>query len=249
MLALIDGDILVYRVGFAAQQKGPDGEPQALPKGIALARMRDTLTNIADKTRADASTIYLTASGKSNFRFALFPEYKANRKSPKPLLYDQLREYLVSTHGANVVEGQEADDQIGIDSQLNKDCIICSIDKDLDQIPGKHYNFVKDLHYEVTPEAGLKFFYQQLLQGDMTDNISGIYGIGPAKAVAALAKATTERHLFQVARSMYQKHYPEDWEKRLLLNGRLLKIRQVENELWDMPVLDETDEQPTNVPA
>jgi 5'-3' exonuclease len=248
-MLLIDGDILVYRVGFASQSKTPEGEIQVLPKGIAFARMRDSINVMKESLRNAASTVYLTSTDHSNFRYQLFPGYKGNRKAPKPLLYDDLRGYLTNDYGAKVIFGEEADDRIGIDSQENPDSIICSIDKDLDQLPGKHYNFVKGILYDVTPEAGLKFFYQQLLQGDTTDNISGIYGIGPKTAVAALAKAATERHLFQVTKGLYQKHYPEDWESRLLLNGRLLKIRQKVDELWDMPVLEETENEPVNVPA
>lgn len=247
-MILIDGDILVYRVGFAAQKKNPlTGEPEALPKGIACARMRDTVDGIINQFPAQETRVFLTSKDKSNFRYGLYPEYKGNRTQPKPLLYDTLRDFLLNK-GAEEVFGQEADDAIGIASK-EFDSIICSIDKDLDQIPGKHYNFVKGLQYDVTPDAGLKFFYLQLLQGDSTDNIPGLTGIGPKKAAAALARAATERHFFQTAKAMYQSEFKDDWETVLVRNGRLLKIRQVENELWDMPVLEEMDDQPENVPV
>jgi DNA polymerase-1 len=242
MLTLVDGDILVYRVGFAAQKKQPDGELEVLPERLACARMRDTYDGILAANPAKESRLYITSSDKSNFRNALYPLYKANRKAPKPLLYDVLRKYMVKSLKAIEVFGQEADDALGIEATKVPDSVICSIDKDLDQIPGKHYNFVKAIHYQVTPEEGLRFFYKQLLQGDLTDNIPGIPGIGPVKAEAALAKAVSERHLYMAARAMYQKHFLFDWEHHMRLNGRLLKIRQYEGELWDLPVLDETDE-------
>ncbi len=246
-LLLVDGDILVYRVGFACQKKGASGEEiQVLPEPLAKARMRDTYQSIVDANPGLQNKLYITSTDHSNYRYELYPQYKANRTADKPILYDILRRYMVEVLRAEEVFYQEADDTLGIAATTHPGSVVASIDKDLDQIPGLHYNFVKGFHYTVTPEEGIKFFYQQLLQGDMTDNIPGLFGIGPAKAVKALAKATTERHLFMAAKAMYQKHHPPNWEDYMRLNGRLLKIRQYEGELWDLLVLDETEEEPAS---
>lgn len=231
-IALIDSDILVYRVGFTTQDKSD---------GIALARLRETFGGILDSLGTRDYRSYLTATGKGNYRFAIYPEYKANRKDmEKPVHYELLRQTLLEDYGSTLVEGQEADDQIGIDNAKIEDSIIVSIDKDLNQLPGWHYNFVKGLKYKVTPEEGLKYFYHQLLMGDRTDNIPGLTGIGEKKAAKAISQAAAEEHLFQVARGMYKKEYPDTWESIMLRNGRLLKIRQKEDELWQFPVADET---------
>lgn len=232
MIALIDSDILVYRIGFTTQET---------TDGIALARLRETFGGILDSLGTRDYQSYLTATGKGNYRFAIYPEYKANRKDmEKPVHYDLLRQALLEDYGSILVEGQEADDQIGIDSQRTEDSIIVSIDKDLNQLPGWHYNFVKGLKYKVTPEEGLKYFYHQLLTGDRTDNIPGLTGIGEKKAAKALAQAAAEEHLFKVAREMYKKEHKDTWESIMLRNGRLLKIRQKEDELWEFPDVDVT---------
>jgi 5'-3' exonuclease len=67
-----------------------------------------------------------------------------------------------------------------------------SIDKDLLQVPGMHYNWVRDEKILVTPEVGLRKLYQQVLTGDGTDNIPGIYGIGDVKARKLIAACADE---------------------------------------------------------
>jgi DNA polymerase-1 len=231
-IALIDADILVYRVGFASEDQ---------PSGIALARLRETFGGILRSLDLQDYVAFLTSTDHSNFRYRIFPEYKANRKQPKPIHYDLLRAALEEDYGAKVIYGKEADDAIGIENAKREgDAVVVSIDKDLKQLPGKHYNFVKGLLFTVTPEEGLKYFYNQLLMGDRTDNIPGLTGIGEKKAAAALARAGVEEHMFQIAREMYKKEFPDTWESEMLRNGQLLKILQKDDELWAFPDVDVT---------
>lgn len=225
MKALIDGDILVYRIGYTTQ----DVE---LP--IACWRMDDAIRVILQALGADSYKIYLTSSDRSNYRFKLYDLYKANRKSEKPLWYNELRDHLCKQHDAEMVFEQEADDAMGI--AQGKDSCIVSIDKDLDQIAGLHYNFVKQELYEVTEEEGLRFFYFQLLRGDPADNIPGCPGIGPVKAERALKGAASEEQMYEVALRLYQDVYGDQAAHWLLIFARLLKIRQTSDEgLWLPP--------------
>jgi len=229
--ALIDADILVYRVGFTTQES---------PEWIASSRIDESIEGILLSLGTRDYSCYLTGNNKSNFRFTIYPDYKATRKAPKPLHYDFLRQYLSEAHKASTIDDQEADDQLGIDqvkaASEGLETAICSIDKDLDQIPGWHYNFVKELKYEVTPFMGLKKFYHQLLTGDLAcDNIPGLKGIGPKKADKALEGCLTEEDMFNACKKMYQSYYPDSWEKVMLRNGQLLKIRTREGEIWQLP--------------
>jgi 5'-3' exonuclease len=110
----------------------------------------------------------------------------------------------------------EADDYLGINQ--HESSIICSIDKDLLQVPGKHYNIVKKEFYEIDEETGFRNFYTQLLTGDTSDNIKGIAGIGPVKAKKALTGYFTEQGMFSVVREMYQN---DEW---MIMNGQCLWI-------------------------
>ena len=114
------------------------------------------IQDILADTGATSYSVYLTGSG--NFRRDIAPSYKANRPDERPTHWQAVREFLVTQHKAIICNGYEADDEMGI--QQDKEggtTVICSIDKDLLQIPGKHYNFVKKVFQEVTPDQGLKF--------------------------------------------------------------------------------------------
>jgi len=237
MIALIDGDILIYRVGFASQSKNDNGEYEAIPVEFACARMDTAIENIMKGTNASSYTVFLTSADKSNFRFALYEEYKANRTAPKPIWYQELRLHLSQRHNAVMVVGMEADDAMGM--AQNSNTIICSIDKDLDQIPGKHYDFVNDVMYDVSEEDGLRFFYLQLLMGDRVDNIPGIEGVGVKTAAAMLGDMfQSEAKYAEIARAAYAKKYGEDKGTALMsLYGKLLKIKRKEDEpLWEPPL-------------
>ncbi len=233
MKALIDGDICVYRVGFGAEDEA---------EGIACARMDESVNLILEAVHATGRSIYLTSGDKSNFRHTIFPDYKANRKAPKPKHYDLLRNHLVNTHAAELCYGQEADDMLGIEATRITEaeglakCVICSIDKDLDQIPGQHYNFVKGILYNINPYEGLLKFYTQLLMGDATDNIQGIPGIGPKKAATALLGCTSEGDMYKATLAAYRAVYGKEAMEKMLLFGQLLKIRTQQGELWQHPL-------------
>lgn len=233
MLALIDGDIVTYRVGFTTQED---------EFWIAKARVNETVEKILRDTSAKEYRIYLTTdSDPKAFRKMVYPEYKANRKAPRPKWYKEIRNFLQEEWGAIVVEVLEADDWLGIDQMFfygnsvrsqaamrtsTQDSIICSIDKDLHQIPGDHYNFVKEEFTVVDPFEGLRYFYVQLLAGDTADNIKGVLGIGPKKAEAILGNAETETDLFGRVRETYCN------DEEMLMNGRVLHIWQHEHDDW-----------------
>jgi 5'-3' exonuclease len=107
--------------------------------------------------------------------------------------------------------------------------VICSIDKDLLQIPGKHYNFVKKVFQEVTSDQGLKFLYMQSLIGDRSDNIIGVAGIGPVKAERALEELLPEEW-YDKCRELYSD------DERFHLNMKLLYIWQKPNDSWEPPI-------------
>lgn len=223
--ALIDGDILVYRVGFSTNE--PDEEK------FAVSRMGNFVDRLIRLEGIETYEGYLT--GKNNYRSEIATEqaYKGNRKDArKPVHYDSLREYLISKWGFTVVDGQEADDAMGIKAyELPEDssCIM-TIDKDLDMIRGWHYNFVKEDLYYVTEKEAIKNFYIQILTGDRVDNIPGIKGIGPVKAKKILENCTTEKSLFKAV----SEKYDHDIDK-LTERGRLLWIRRKEKQLWKPP--------------
>lgn len=247
MIALVDADIVVHRIGFTTEND---------PESIARVRCDDLLDRIILDTKSDEFRLFLSDSKENNFRYQIDSTYKANRISPKPKHYDFIKEHLILNWGAQISYNMEADDYLGIhQDQEYLRTTICSIDKDLMQIPGLHYNFVKESFHLVSPEEGLLSFYRSILTGDVADNIKGIYGIGPAKVAKILPKWTNEKEIVSRILQEYvalrkqqdgvlRGEVPCEAIKRIKKNGQLLKIKQTEEEeLWDSEWLNLTEEE------
>ncbi len=217
MYSIIDGDIVAYRVAAASEDTDED---------IARLRADKLVRDILYMTDAATHNIYI--SGSNNFRYKLYPEYKANRKDMvRPRHLEFLKQFLISEWKAIRAEGCEADDMLGVEVTRNPKAIVCSIDKDLLQLEGRHYNFVKNEWYDIDKLGGLRNFYEQLLKGDRSDNIPGIPGIGNVKAARFLEGCESEQQMFTTCQDLY-----ED-DQKLLLNGRLLWIWRTEGDIWN----------------
>ena len=155
------------------------------------------------------------------------PTYKANRTAPRPKHWEACRQFLVTHHKAKIVEGYEADDALGME-QRDNGTTICSIDKDMLQLPGRHYNFVRKEFYDVTPDQGLKSFYTQSLVGDTSDNIIGVPGIGPKKAAKLLDPLLPEEY-YEACKNQY------DSVERFHTNCKLLWIWRKPHDVWSPP--------------
>lgn len=233
--ALIDGDIVCYRCAASCEKQGVVVEPVE----VALLRVEDLINRILLETGASFYNVYLT--GSNNYRFTYNPEYKANRKdTPKPKWLEQCREYLVLNHKAQVSDGCEADDLMAIEqTQCPTETIICTIDKDLLQVTGRHYNFVKSEFKTISPKEGLFNFYWQFIMGDKSDNILGFDGIMrntvPKKLeylyeeMQHAAQMGTEQDLFDIVREKYSN------DERLLMNGICLWMQREPNQIWRFP--------------
>lgn len=147
---LIDADILVYEVGFAAEygwQSVDEFGEKELPPFDYVADMLDArIARICFEVHAtEPPLLFLT--GKTNFRndIAKRKPYKGTRKKTKrPWHYANIMHYLQVKYDATLAIGMEADDLLTIEqmSRLHlKDTIICSRDKDLRICPGLHYGW------------------------------------------------------------------------------------------------------------
>jgi 5'-3' exonuclease len=230
-LALLDGDILCYRIGFTTQD---------VNENICLSRINSYLDNILFDSGASDYVVFLT--GENNYRKLIYPEYKANRTQEKPKHYNLIREYLMNHEAAMLCEDEEADDAMGYNQMLNYDVeediyksIICSSDKDLKQAPGRHYDFTKGNFSFVTPEEGKYFFYQQLLTGDRVDNIPGLPKVGPVTAKKILGEISDEAIYKEKVLAAYMEVLSlteEQAKEKINLIGKLVYIRQKPNEMW-----------------
>ena len=229
MRLLIDGDIICYRVGFASQSTDKEtGLVEADPLPHALHSTKLYVNQIIEDSGCTEYNIYLTP--KTTFRNKVREDYKANRKDkPKPIHIKAIRDYLINTYKAKVVQGIEADDALGLSQ--NPYTIIATIDKDLLMCEGKHYNFVKKEFIQVTKEEGIRFFYQQMITGDTSDNILGIRGLGKVKA-SKLLKDTARKDWDNMIIDIYIKDFGyEEGRNRCVQNSQLLWILQRDKQM------------------
>jgi 5'-3' exonuclease len=226
--SLVDGDNLAFACAASAED--------ADEAWIACSRAQHFMETILQSTGATEYEVWL--SGPNNFRYNVYPEYKANRKDAyRPKWEKEVKDYLTLEWNANWSEGCEADDMLGVRlTELGSEAILCHLDKDMNQIAGKHFNWaiirlgvvVREAKiYDVSPEEGDRFFWEQVLTGDKaTDNIPGIHGIGPKKAKQILLGATTNAEAYERVAEAYGS------EEELDMNAQCIYIWRKPNDSW-----------------
>lgn len=215
-MIFIDGDILVYRIGFG--RKGYEFVDQIEP-------LQDMVGEITSHF-ANHEPVLVLSNPSKTFRHsvAVTQPYKGNRTQEKPEFYEELRAFMLDEMGAVMSEeGYEADDYIGMNVDRRKD-IICTLDKDLYMIPARgHYNFVKKELVKIRRPA--YYFWSQMMIGDQADNIRGLKGIGPKTAELLLDGVKTSK-MRKVVEGAYEAEFGEKWFDRFDENGRLLWIKR-----------------------
>jgi DNA polymerase-1 len=243
-LALLDADIIAFRCSASAEND---------PQEIAEIRCDELIRKILHDTNSLHYKTFLT--GTDNFRKKLFPEYKANRKDkPRPKWLQACRDHLVKYWHAEIVDGKEADDALGIEQTAHElDSVICSIDKDLLQIPGFHYNFVKQEEKFISPFDGMRNFYKQLITGDSADNIPAFDGKlrnsipkFVQKLLDPLDEMIEELDMYNYAYKVWEEEFGnplgfKHLEERLHTHASLLYIWRKENDKWIKPGAQQDD--------
>lgn len=213
--ALIDGDLVAYISAASCTEDDPEH--------IALIRVEDRLRKILNHTGCSSYKVFV--SGGDNFRYELNPEYKANRTAPDPIHRKICHQFILDEWKGEETDGFEADDALGCFQ--NGDTIICSLDKDLRMIPGKHFSWEISRRGEIIREpefievdymTGLKHFYKQMLIGDTSDNIIGVRGLGKAKAAKLIDPLETEAEMIQLVKGLYND------DERFIMNADCLWI-------------------------
>lgn len=178
----VDGDIIAYKTAAVCEDHF---------EGACEAIVDSTLREIATDTGISAMRIYL--SGERNFRYdvAVTKPYKGNRATMvRPQYLETTKQYMADKYGAVRVDGYEADDAIATDMTVNG-AVHCGIDKDILQVAGEHYNYIKKEWTTITPDDAELILYRQILMGDNSDNVPGLPRVGEKKAADAITCVET----------------------------------------------------------
>lgn len=226
MKVLIDADTIAFASAATA-------ENDDLWK--ATSRANEWVEKIL--AACNASEYELWLSGPNNFRYQVYPEYKANRLAAyRPHWEKDVKDFLVDQWQANWSSGCEADDMVGVRQTGNS--IIAHIDKDIDMIPGNHYNWEltrlgkvirpEKKYYISYTESYRRFYYQMLVGDNGTDNIKGVVGIGPKNAKRLLDAVEDPYEMFTVVREAYGN------DEEMEMNAKVLWIWRKENDIFNM---------------
>lgn len=201
MLALIDGDIVAYKMSAAV-----DTPLERVSEGLyrfdeteAVDNAKAFIDDILEAVGATEGKICFTS--KENFRKDVLPEYKGNRVNRKPIVYHAVRSALIEWGRVEWfhINGIEADDMLGLlQTETEEETVICSIDKDFLSVPGTVFNWDHQhspfgaTFTEVTQEEADANFLKQAIMGDRTDGYPGAKGYGPKKTEALIEEWGTD---------------------------------------------------------
>jgi DNA polymerase-1 len=191
MKLIIDGDMFLYRASFSTEVEIKwDEDTWTLHSSEKESQhsFDSCLRGVVNKLDKDAAFI-LAFSDTENYRYDIFPNYKANRRNTrKPLGLKALREWAIESYDSRVFPRLEADDVCGIMATEDPTFVAVSGDKDFGTLPITWYNMLRDEMRSVTHEEADKFHFIQTLAGDPTDGYMGVKGIGTKTAEKILEK-------------------------------------------------------------
>lgn len=294
MIALIDGDELIYKIGYGSQHtyyevyevdeypfndwiarfpnaksakewiNGEHGyitKPvvDVLPVHVALRNARMAIKGLLKALGTEDYLLLFSSSTNFRHGIATLQPYKGNRnEDSKPKLYQVIKEFLYKNYHYKEVEGYEADDLLAIyynefDYNLGGKAVIVSQDKDLSQVPGWHWNMGTEEHskygkkgekFFISPEEGSRNFYKQLLTGDATDTIPGLYQITGAKCKQVFITYLDllhEKEFYDYVRDVYfialKALNTDDLDCILWEIANLLYLRRsFDDKGWEIPV-------------
>jgi 5'-3' exonuclease len=188
---LIDADSIMYTATYFPEDSLIEFPTEEEQLEEAKYRARTKLQEIQSNVEEWFNIVqtYIFIGGKNNFRYKIFPEYKANRKNAiKSPLLPFIREYMIKELKVIESHGGEADDYI-IDaiSESSGNCVVSSIDKDVlyysPNTPLYDYRGYNDVLGEfkyITDKESRLARATQIVTGDSTDGVPGAKGVGKA---------------------------------------------------------------------
>ena len=264
MKALIDADIFQFEFGAGTDDEGKN-IPLAWVQGRLQGRL-DRILDAVNATSYQLYLTTSDKSNFRYEVATIQPYKGNRVNKEKPRFYQEIRNFIKDHRDGIEISGREADDAMCEAQWYNVQCarrfigcgikgahidleelqtfsttVICSRDKDLRMREGWHYSWpisgqLEKPMYWVTEIEGLKWFYSQMLMGDSTDHIPGLFGVGKSSSlIKHLNKLDNELELYTYVHYQYSKRFGTYALTFLEENARLLYMLKREGEVWSSP--------------
>lgn len=202
-LAIIDADGIPYIIGW--------NNRLTESKAVVRKNVDSFIEDILNEVKADEYIGLIESKSELPcFRHSIAKDkpYKGNRKE-KPEWYKKwisvIHERMENKWGFQRSHGGvETDDVVAslfkyYQQKPDIDVTLCGNDKDLYQMPGKHFNFKDKVHRFYNPTQAQYWLFMQVLMGDSTDNIPGLKGCGEKGAENALKIDGVDKENYHIA--------------------------------------------------
>ena len=225
LTAIVDGDIILYRICFTVD---PEAELY-----VVKSHCDKYIESLFQRVGNTHYIGIIGIHGSNNPKYIVAPDYKRGRPTDKPPHWNTVMNYLMSKYGFVAISGCETDDAVALCASEIENSIVVSSDKDLLQIEGEHFvmgvmrkgKIVReDKRITVTYEDSIRNYYTQMLTGDVVDNVTAIYGIGPKKAEKLLKDCKIQPEMAVVVLDQYRKAFGPNWEEKYMMNAVLLQV-------------------------
>ena len=233
------------------------------PVENTIHTVKQMVNRFCDSVKAKEYVGYIGVGDSWRVERSTIMKYKGNREDAlRPLLKDEITEYLVKYHNGVKVMGLEADDWVNITAYKNKGvgitydkdilgCPVLSYNPNLPELGIQNGNCFGEIYktFKQKPDGsetvddikgiGRMFLYFQLLNGDVVDNYKPSYAsdskFGKMSAYDALSGAKTDLEALEAIRDTYRTLYPT---RKEIIGWRgdtiVIDWLYVLNEMWDL---------------
>jgi 5'-3' exonuclease len=235
---LIDADSIIYFATHFPEDSLMNFPTEEYQLEEAKFRTRNKIQEIQNNVEEwyNIKQTYIFVGGQNNFRYKIFPEYKANRlNSKKSPLLPIIKKYMIEELEAISSEGGEADDYL-YDAMILSEgkCVVSSIDKDVfynsPDVPFYNYRSYEDVLGEfksISKEESRLAIASQIVIGDSSDGIPGAYKVGPAWCMSNMHIGMTNYQFIKAIINAYLKANKGniiESKKQIRLYYKLLKL-------------------------
>lgn len=180
------------------------------PPRVIFNRWDKWYNSLKNNLDAEKIQLYIHKEGniKLNKQGVITYKRKRNLESstPRSPYMKDLKEYIFNfCPNVIMVTNEEVDDHVSCEymRSCKEGDILCHIDKDLDMIPGVHYNFDNNTYYEIDEIEAFRNFCMQVLMGDASDGVPGLYRVGETKAKNILKDCKIKSDMFDLVLCQY----------------------------------------------